>query len=99
LTENGTTGAAAITVTNTSPVGCDITATLGAVIGTGTLTLTSTQTTTVEGGSELNNAATLGVSCTQPKDGKESTAEATVTVSSVACQLEGATSIPVICTN
>ena len=104
LTENATTGTAAITVTNTSPVGCDITATLGAVTGTGTLTLTSgtnTQTTTVEGGSpELNNAATLGVSCTQPpKDGKPSKAEATVTVSSVACQLEGATSIPVICSN
>jgi hypothetical protein len=103
LTENGTTGTAAITVTNTSPVGCDITATLGAVTGTGTLTLTNgtnTQTATVEGGSpELNNAATLGVSCTQPKDGKPSTAEATVTVSSVACQLEGATSIPVICRN
>ena len=59
----------AITVTNTSPGGCDITATLGAVTGTGTLTLTSatsTQTPTVEGGSpELNNAATVGVSCTQ----------------------------------
>jgi hypothetical protein len=39
----------AITVTKTSPLGCDITATLGAVTGTGMLTLandTNTRTTT-----------------------------------------------------
>ena len=107
LTENGNTGVKAITVTNTSPVGCDITATLGTVSGPGTLTLTnatSTETTTVEGGApELNSAGTLGVSCTQPATSARSpdpqTATATVTVTSVACQLIGTTSIPVTCKN
>ena len=97
----------AITVTKTSPLGCDITATLGAVTGTGMLTLandTNTRTTTrgrwIAGTEQCGNARRQLHTATDNREiSGPSTASATMTVSSLACQLIGTTSFPVTCKN
>jgi hypothetical protein len=66
----------AITVTKTSPLGCDITATLGAVTGTGMLTLandTNTRTTTrgrwIAGTEQCGNARRQLHTATDEREG------------------------------